>query len=135
MEIQEPYLFSGSSDATVRIWDLTTLRCRRTLRQRSGITVLDVHRDLLLTAAADHTLRVLDWRRGEELGCFQDDAALVACSIAEDGWTFLCGGRSGQLQILRGNTPMRALRRNRSGRRLVARAAGGGRPKLPSDRP
>src|SRR5262249_1565145 len=103
LAIEGNHLLSGSEDGTAQVWDLQTFASILSLRHAGAVNALCVRGDLLLTACEDHTLRLFDWRRGDELARFTDDAALVACGIADDSATILGGGKSGQLHILRAN--------------------------------
>jgi WD40 repeat protein len=94
------HLFSCSEDGTAQVWDLQAFASILSLHHRGPVNALSVRDDLLVTGSDDHTLRLLDWRRGAELARFTDDAVLVTCGLADDSETILGGGKSGQLHIL-----------------------------------
>lgn len=71
-------LASGGSDHTVRVWDVATASCLRTISQPQVVWALAVHHDLWLVAGGgDHYVRVLrraspslldsDWSQTEML--------------------------------------------------------------------
>ncbi|XP_062507470.1 E3 ubiquitin-protein ligase TRAF7-like [Corticium candelabrum] len=57
-------LFSGSSDKTIKVWDIqTTYKCMRTLEGHSGIVLaLCVHGKRLYSGSADNSIKV--WKLG-----------------------------------------------------------------------
>jgi WD40 repeat protein len=112
LQIEGNRLLSCSADRTAQVWDLTTLGSMLTLPHDSAVNALSARGGLLVTASADHILRLFDWESGEELARFTDDAPLVACEIAADSATILCGGKAGQLHILCANAPLSEVMSN-----------------------
>jgi F-box/WD-40 domain protein MET30 len=61
-----PVLITGSYDKTVRIWNLDTGDCIRTLRGHTrAIRALQFDQRLLFTGSMDGTVRMWNWRAGE----------------------------------------------------------------------
>ena len=54
-----------------------------------------------VSVAASRTLVVWDLERGQAIARFDSDDALYACTAAADGRTFVAGGASGRVHILR----------------------------------
>jgi WD40 repeat protein len=103
LEIAGDHLISCSADQTVRVWSTPSFTMVRTIPHLGKVNSLHVRGDLLLTAGDDHRLRLLNWRSGEELAAFTDDASLLACVIGVDMSRVIAGGKSGQLHVLRPN--------------------------------
>jgi WD40 repeat protein len=108
LQIEGDRLLSCSSDRTAQVWDLTTFKSILTLPHDAAVNALHARGGLLVTASEDHILRVFDLQGGTELARFTDDAPLVACEIATEPTTIICGGKSGQLHILGVNAPLSA---------------------------
>lgn len=54
-------LISASSDQSIKVWDLTTFKCKFTLEGHEGIVhVLGLFRELLFSGGSDRTVRVWD---------------------------------------------------------------------------
>lgn len=65
-------LATGSYDSTIKIWDIETGECLRTLRgHTSGIRALQFDDTKLISGSLDKTLRVWNWRTGECISTFQ----------------------------------------------------------------
>jgi WD40 repeat protein len=53
------YLFSGSADKDIRVWDITTQKCVKILDDHSAaVKALVADEDMLYSAANDKTIRV-----------------------------------------------------------------------------
>ena len=75
-----PVLITGSYDKTVRVWNLDTGECLRTLRGHTrAVRALQFDQRLLFTGSMDGTVRMWNWRAGE-------------CLRVLDGSYRRCGG-------------------------------------------
>ena len=60
--IHNDMLFTGSSDNTVKIWDIKTLTCIQTLTGHyDWIRCMIIHNNALFTASYDHTVKI--WKK------------------------------------------------------------------------
>jgi WD40 repeat protein len=111
LQISGGLLYSCGSDRIVRSWELLSCAARRTFGSFAGaVTGLYPSGDLLVTAAEDQSVRVFDRYNGRELVRFDDDVAVTrAVVVGDDLATFVSGGRSGFVNVLRANGLLRAL--------------------------
>lgn len=111
LQISGGLLYSCGSDRIVRSWDLPSGAARRTFGRFGGAVIgLYLSGDLLVTAAEDQSVTVFDRHDGRELVRFDDDVAVTrAAVVGDDQATFVSGGRSGFVNVLRANGPLRAL--------------------------
>ncbi|EPY50930.1 F-box/WD repeat protein Pof1 [Schizosaccharomyces cryophilus OY26] len=66
LQLQRNVLASGSYDATVRLWDLTTFRQIGLLEGHSGgVTCLQFDKCKLISGSMDKTIRIWNYRTGE----------------------------------------------------------------------
>jgi WD40 repeat protein len=86
------------------VWDLESGQLVRTL---SGHTDL-IHAVLptpdgrhVISASADHTLRVWDLESGNFITAFSGEGPMLRCAVAPDGRTILARDKSGRGHFLR----------------------------------
>jgi WD40 repeat protein len=90
---------SGSSDRTLRVWDLETGECLRVLEgHTSGVVTSEGRR--VVSVSRDGPLRVRDAETGVELAYCYLDAALTAYCVAPDGAKIVTGNRNGRVCFL-----------------------------------
>lgn len=66
LQFDDNILATGSYDSTIRIWDINTGECIRTLRGHTlGVRTLQFDDTKLISGSLDHTIRVWNWRTGE----------------------------------------------------------------------
>ncbi|KAH6668788.1 WD40-repeat-containing domain protein [Halenospora varia] len=66
LQFDDNVLATGSYDCTIRIWNIETGECIRTLRgHTSGLRSLQFDDTKLISGSLDHTVRVWNWRTGE----------------------------------------------------------------------
>lgn len=71
LQFDENTLITGSYDSTVKVWDISSGTCLRTLTgHTSGIRCLQFDDRKLMTGSLDSTLKLWDWRTGECLRTF-----------------------------------------------------------------
>jgi WD40 repeat protein len=110
LQIHDDHLFSSSVDHMVRTWDLNTLTLDQDFDVHLNVVnSLYVLGDLMLTASDDHTVKLFNWRNGQRIATFTDDASVIGCAIGSDLATIVAGGKSGYVHILRTNKPLRKL--------------------------
>ncbi|KAJ1978554.1 hypothetical protein H4R35_001863 [Dimargaris xerosporica] len=83
-----PWLFSGSSDATIRQWDLATHRCVRVLQGHSRAVdalAYEPHFNTLFSASSDTSIRQWNVHTGEQLREFKGHltSVLSLCLFSE----------------------------------------------------
>jgi WD40 repeat protein len=94
---------SASKDETLKVWDLQTGECRRTLRgHRDRVTSLAVTTDgkLAVSASIDKTIKVWNLVSGEEITSFIGESEMTSCVVSLDGRTIVAGERSGRVHFL-----------------------------------
>jgi F-box/WD-40 domain protein MET30 len=68
LQFDDNILATGSYDSTIKIWDLNTGECLRTLRGHTlGVRALQFDDTKLISGSLDRTIRVWNWRTGEQL--------------------------------------------------------------------
>ncbi|MCT7993787.1 WD40 repeat domain-containing protein, partial [Laspinema olomoucense] len=95
---------SGSSDSTLKVWNLGTGEEERTLTGHGGsVSAVAISRDgqRVVSGSYDKTLKVWNLATGEEIASFTADAALHCCAIAPDGVTVVAGDSFGRVHFLR----------------------------------
>jgi len=107
---------SGSSDESLRVWDLESGACVRTLESHSyGIWSVSVTPDgrCAVSGSGDNTVRVWDLENGECLRTLEGHSDRV-CSVCvtPDGWRAVSGSYDKTLRLwdLQGGTCLRTLK-------------------------
>ncbi|KAH8812140.1 putative E3 ubiquitin ligase complex SCF subunit sconB [Xylogone sp. PMI_703] len=78
LQFDDNIVATGSYDTTIKIWDINTGECIRTLRgHTSGIRALQFDSTKLISGSLDRTLKVWNWHTGECLSTFQGHTAGV----------------------------------------------------------
>ncbi|XP_029444285.1 WD repeat-containing protein 86 [Rhinatrema bivittatum] len=79
---EREFLVTGSTDCTVKVWDVASGRCYRTLRGHSAAIlclVLDVPSKELFSGSMDYTVRRWNVVTGEQLKVFRGHQGSVIC--------------------------------------------------------
>lgn len=72
LQFDESILATGSYDNTIKIWDIETGECLRTLTGHTlGIRALQFDDTKLISGSLDKTLRVWNWRTGDCISTYQ----------------------------------------------------------------
>ncbi|PBP16167.1 E3 ubiquitin ligase complex SCF subunit sconB [Diplocarpon rosae] len=72
LQFDDNILATGSYDSTIKLWNIETGECLRTLRgHTSGIRALQFDDMKLISGSLDRTLRVWNWRTGECISTYQ----------------------------------------------------------------
>ncbi|KAF2265078.1 sulfur metabolite repression control protein-like protein SconB [Lojkania enalia] len=65
LQFDDQILMTGSYDASVKVWDLTTGECIRTLTGHAqGIRCLQFDENRLITGSLDSTIKIWNWKTG-----------------------------------------------------------------------
>ncbi|MEG3972674.1 WD40 repeat domain-containing protein [Microcoleus sp. T2B6] len=109
---------AGSSDNTLKVWDLTTVKEEFTLKVRDlttgkeeftltgrsySVNAVSVTADgrSRISGSSDNTLKVWDLNTGNVIASFTGESPIACCAIAPDGVTIVAGARSGRVYFLR----------------------------------
>ncbi|GLE05942.1 hypothetical protein PINS_up015153 [Pythium insidiosum] len=95
-------LFSGSYDKTVKIWELWSGKCLRTLRGHTGwVSSLDSHGDVIASASWDSSIMLWDKRTGALLRTLHDTPAnpIYALKWDQEQGVFVVGCRRFGVQL------------------------------------
>jgi WD40 repeat protein len=101
---------SGSSDETLRVWDLASGQCTRTLKGHTGwvwaVAVAVTADGRAVSGSSDETLRVWDLASGRCLACFPCEAPVKSLAITADRIPVVVAGLAdGQVQFFRLESP------------------------------
>ena len=93
----------GSSEGTVRVWDLATCEVRTVDRHHGQVNSVAVARNgrLAVSGSSDRTVRVWDLATGEPRVTFYADAPVTSCAISAEGRIIVAGDASGRVHLLR----------------------------------
>jgi WD40 repeat protein len=95
---------SASQDTTLKLWDIETGACLRTLEgHRLGVrsVALLPNGQHVLSSSYDTTLKLWDIETGECLYTFHGDSSFYCCAVAADGHTVIAGDAAGVVHFLR----------------------------------
>jgi len=95
---------SGSSDKTLKIWDLATGKELATLTgHRHWVTAVALTSDgtKAVSGSVDNTLKILDLATGKEIMTFTGDSVFTCCAVSPDGKTIVAGDSGGVVHFLR----------------------------------
>ena len=71
LQFDDSILATGSYDSTIKIWDINTGECLRTLRgHTSGIRALQFDETKLISGGLDNVIKLWNWHTGECLNTF-----------------------------------------------------------------
>jgi F-box/WD-40 domain protein MET30 len=72
LQFDDNILATGSYDSSIKIWDIETGECLRTLRgHTSGVRALQFDDTKLISGSLDRTLKIWNWRTGECVSTYQ----------------------------------------------------------------
>ncbi|MEG4258733.1 WD40 repeat domain-containing protein, partial [Microcoleus sp. POL1_C1] len=94
----------GSSDNTIKVWDLTTRKEEFTLTGHSkSVKAVAITPDgkRAISGSLDNSLKVWDLSSQNIIASFTGESSLASCAIAPDGVTIVAGARSGRVYFLR----------------------------------
>jgi WD40 repeat protein len=97
------YAVSGSSDTTLRIWDLAKGETKTTLYGHiDGVLTVAVTSNgrYAVSGGYDKTLRTWDLKDGKEILTFTIGGEVTACIVAHDNRTIVAGDSFGRLHFL-----------------------------------
>jgi len=95
---------SGSWDQTLKVWDLESGACLRTLEGHdSSVLAVAVTPEgrRAISGSGDQTLKVWELESGETMATFTGEAEIRACAVGPDGVTFVAGDGLGRVHFLR----------------------------------
>ncbi|TVY59595.1 putative E3 ubiquitin ligase complex SCF subunit sconB [Lachnellula suecica] len=85
LQFDDNMLATGSYDSSIKIWDINTGECIRTLRGHTlGVRALQFDDTKLISGSLDNTIRVWNWRTGECIAQYPGHAEGVI-SVNFDG--------------------------------------------------
>ncbi|POS84569.1 hypothetical protein EPUL_004075 [Erysiphe pulchra] len=83
LQLEDNILATGSYDLTIKIWNVDTGKCIRTLKgHTAGIRALQFDNQKLISGSLDQTIRIWNWRTGECVNAYQaHDAGVIALNF------------------------------------------------------
>lgn len=95
-------VISGSHDRTIKIWDLSTRKCSRTLFP--GSTVLDIvsndRYNMIISGHFDKKIRMWDLQSEEPVNTISLAGKVTSLSISSDPFYMLCSSRDETLSLI-----------------------------------
>ena len=99
IQINKDFVFSGSWDKTVRVWDVNTGECVHVLRGHTGpVLCLHVHGGIVVSGSQDTTLRLWDFKEGELLGTLTRHTGGVTCVQSNEN-LLVSGGNDWRVKV------------------------------------
>jgi WD40 repeat protein len=95
---------SGSSDKTLKIWDLATGKELATLTGHTcyvRAVALTNDGTKIVSGSGDNTLKIWDLATGEEIMTFEGDSRFNCCAVSPDGKSIVAGDSGGVVHFLR----------------------------------
>ena len=95
-------IISGSWDKTIKIWDIKSSECIRTLYGHTGsVNSIVVTQDgkTIISGSNDETIRLWDIKSGECLNTFKDYSCVYSLAITPDGKTIISGYDNGSIKL------------------------------------
>ncbi|MFM6255198.1 MAG: WD40 repeat domain-containing protein, partial [Dolichospermum sp.] len=87
-------VISGSSDNTIKIWDLETGEEKLTFKGHSSwVTAIAVTPDgkTVISGSWDNTIKIWDLANRKEIATFTGEGRIMRCAVASDGVTIVAG--------------------------------------------
>ncbi|KAM9899678.1 hypothetical protein OXX79_005596 [Metschnikowia pulcherrima] len=99
LQFNNKFLISGSYDSTVRIWNIDTGECVRTLSGHSkGVRSLSFDSHKLITGGYDSTIKVWNYRTGECISTYRGHESTV-CSVDASNRTIVSGSADSTVKV------------------------------------
>ncbi|KAI6246743.1 putative E3 ubiquitin ligase complex SCF subunit sconB [Erysiphe necator] len=86
LQLEDNILATGSYDLTIKIWNVDTGKCIRTLSgHTAGIRALQFDNQKLISGSLDQTVRIWNWRTGECINAYQaHTAGVIALNFVDN---------------------------------------------------
>ena len=82
-------LISGSSDSTVKVWELATSECKQTLRGHEGIVhAVALHNRHVISGSSDKLIKVWDLDTGKCIRTLTEHENTVCSLVVAGGYIF-----------------------------------------------
>ncbi len=101
-DLPETWLASASGDRTIKLWNLQSSECFRTLTGHTGwVYAMTIHPDGHLIASASHdgTARIWDVQTGECLQVLTHEAPLWSMALHPNGHLLACSGEDEKITL------------------------------------